>query len=495
MAVTMAVAIVLSLLLAACGGDDSAMATSAARPTTAPAVTEAALAPGPTDAPIVTPPTATPEPTEPEPTATASPAHSPEPTTEPRATATPEKPDPTATPREPDPTATPREPDPTATPREPDPTAAPSPTAPPAESCQGDRGGEVGNCAPEFAGTQGWINSEPLNMESLRGKVVLIDFWTYSCINCIRTLPYLQDWHQRYADEGLVMIGVHTPEFEFEKVHDNVVDATVDMGVAWPVVQDNDFVVWDSYSNRFWPAKYLIDQHGEIRYRHFGEGKYAETEEQIRSLLAEIGAEAEMLAQPLPEDQQRDSTYLTSDARQTPELFAGWRFTVLQQRGGIGQIDTYLEAARTSYEAGDQEGVVAQFVQPDGELAPNVIYFHGPWSIGPESAVHARETEGYLDAVILRYAARSVNAVLTSESGEPYKVLITVNNKFLTEENRGGDVVIGENGESYVMVTSPKAYRIVEHADFEEGQILAMSSLSDDFSLFSFTFGTYEDGF
>ncbi len=175
-------------------------------------------------------------------------------------------------------------------------------------------------------------------MESLRGKVVLIDFWTYSCINCIRTLPFLQTWHQRYADQDLVIVGVHTPEFAFEKVYDNVVDATVDMGVAWPVVQDNDFVVWDSYSNRFWPAKYLIDKDGVIRYRHFGEGKYAETEEQIRALLAEIGAEADTLAQPLPEDQQRDSTYLTSDARRTPELFAGWTFVNSHYQGGRGPL-------------------------------------------------------------------------------------------------------------------------------------------------------------
>ena len=481
----LAIAIVLPLLLVACGAEDRG---STAPPTaTAPAATEAAPSSEPTDVPTVVAPTTTPEPTEPESTATPvgpelveGPTTIPEPTT---------KPEPTATPSVPDPTATP---EPTAAPEA---TEIPTETAPLPDPCEGERGGEVGNCAPEFQGTQDWVNSDPFTMESKLGKVVLIDFWTYSCINCIRTLPFLQKWHQRYADEGLVIVGVHTPEFEFEKLYDNVVDATVDMGVAWPVVQDNDFVVWDSYSNRFWPAKYLIDQHGEIRYRHFGEGKYAETEEQIRVLLAEIGAEADTLAQPLPEDQQRDSTYLSSDARQTPELFAGWRFTAVQQRGGIGQIDTYLEAARTSYEAGDQEGVVAQFVQPDGELAPNLIYFHGPWSIGPESAVHARETEGYLDAVILRYAARSVNAVLTSESGEPYKVLITVNNQFLTDENRGGDVVIGENGESYVMVTSPKAYRLVEHADFEAGQILAMSSLSDDFSLFSFTFSTYEDGF
>ena len=479
-------------LLAACGAEDAAptaqpatvapatpsgaASSAAADPTPAPTKAPAAVAP--TQEPTAIPPAATQQPPAPDPTATAIPTKAPEPTAEP--TAAPEA---------------------TETPPATEPAETPAPTATlvaPQEPCEGERGGEVGNCAPEFAGTQEWVNSDPFTMESQRGKVVLIDFWTYSCINCIRTLPFLQTWHERYADEGLVIVGVHTPEFEFEKVYDNVVDATVDMGVAWPVVQDNDYVVWGSYDNRFWPAKYLIDKDGVIRYRHFGEGKYAETEEEIRRLLAETGAEADALAMPLPEDQKRDSVYLSSDARQTPELFAGWAFVISHYQGGrglyVGQFDAYLEAAQASYEAGDQQGVVAEFEQPL-QRRPNVIYFHGPWSIGPESAVHARETETYTDLIILEYSARSVNAVLTSESGEPYKVLVTVNNKYLTEENKGEDVVIGEDGESYITVTSPKAYRIVEHADFEERQILAMSSLSGDFGLFSFTFGTYEDGF
>ena len=494
---------ILSLLLAACGMEDSV--APAQSPTVASNAAAPASAPKLTDVPTATPRMATQEPTEPAPTATPILAKFQDPDPEPVAEATPAEPDGTATP---EPTATqasPATPEQaaTATPAaEPDATATPEPTATPQESwqesCEGEPGGEVGNCAPEFAGTQEWINSEALTMEGLRGKVVLIDFWTYSCINCIRTLPFLQSWHQRYANEGLVIVGVHTPEFEFETLYDNVVDATVEMGVAWPVVQDNGYVVWGSYDNRFWPAKYLVDQDGVIRYRHFGEGKYAETEEEIRKLLAEIGAEADALAQPLPEDQMRDSTYLSSDARRTPELFAGWTFVNSHYQSGrglyVGQADTYQHAAQQSYQAGDRHGVVAEFVQP-AQLRPDVIYFHGPWSIGPESAVHARETEEYMDAIILVYSARSVNAVLTSESGEPYKVLVTVGNRFLTEENRGEDVVIGDNGESYVMVTSPKAYRLVEHANFEEGRILAMSSLSNDFGLFSFTFGTYEDGF
>ncbi|MDA1035361.1 MAG: redoxin domain-containing protein, partial [Chloroflexi bacterium] len=133
-------------------------------------------------------------------------------------------------------------------------------------------GGLVGNLAPEFAGISHWINSEPLRMEELRGKVVLIDFWTYTCVNCIRTMPFLRDWQAKYADLGLVIVGVHTPEFEFEKITDNVRAATNEFGLDYPVAQDNEFGTWRVFGNQFWPAKYLIDANGVVRYTHFGEG-------------------------------------------------------------------------------------------------------------------------------------------------------------------------------------------------------------------------------
>ena len=376
----------------------------------------------------------------------------------------------------------------------PPPTEAPPPTIDPAllMPCDGSTGGGIGDCAPEFAGTQEWVNSEPLTMEGLRGKVVLIDFWTYTCVNCIRTLPFLREWHDRYADEGLVIVGVHTPEFEFEKVYDNVVQATKDEGVAWPVVQDNEFSVWRSYNNRYWPAKYLIDQTGEIRFTHFGEGKYAETEEWIRILLQETGMTAK-LDLPLPEDQQRDSAYrFGMDV--TRELFAGWKFTASQGRGGIAQADEYLQAARESFNSPGQASAIAEFSAP-AKLERNLIYFNGTWAIGPESARHAQETDHFNDYLSLVYSARSVNAVLTSESGEPYEVQITLNGEFLTGENKGADVIIGDDGVSYLRVTEPKLYKIIEHADWQGEQELRMASMSNDFGLFSFTFGVYEDGY
>lgn len=143
--------------------------------------------------------------------------------------------------------------------------------------------------APEIVLGGNWFNSSPLQISELKGKVVLVDFWTYSCINCIRTLPYLRDWWEKYEDDGLVIIGVHTPEFEFEKDADNVSDAIADFEIKYPVVQDNEYKTWRAYNNRYWPAKYLIDKAGRIRYTHFGEGEYDETEKMIQHLLSELG--------------------------------------------------------------------------------------------------------------------------------------------------------------------------------------------------------------
>ena len=141
--------------------------------------------------------------------------------------------------------------------------------------------------APDFKGIDKWLNSAPLTMEGLRGKVVLVDFWTYDCINCIRTLPYIGKWHQKYKSAGLVVVGVHTPEFAFERSTDNVRAAMQRFGITYPVAQDNRYATWDAYGNRYWPALYLVDKLGRIAYTHFGEGRYAETEAAIERLLAQ----------------------------------------------------------------------------------------------------------------------------------------------------------------------------------------------------------------
>lgn len=141
--------------------------------------------------------------------------------------------------------------------------------------------------APEFTGIDKWLNSEPLTMQGLRGKVVLVDFWTYTCINCIRTLPHVKRWHEKYGGQGLVVVGVHTPEYPFERSTANVQSAIKRFGIPYAVAQDNRYATWEAYANRFWPAVYLIDKRGRIVYTHFGEGAYQETEAKIQALLAE----------------------------------------------------------------------------------------------------------------------------------------------------------------------------------------------------------------
>ncbi len=169
--------------------------------------------------------------------------------------------------------------------------------------------------APAFVTRGAWLNTAPLSMEQLRGKVVVVDFWTYSCVNCVRTLPYLRAWYEAYRDRGLVIVGVHTPEFEFEKSQRNVARAVGELGVTWPVVQDNDYEQWNAYTNQYWPAHYFIDARGRVRYFHFGEGEYDVSERVIQALLKEAGASVgDIVSKPAPKiDSQTPETYLGYD--------------------------------------------------------------------------------------------------------------------------------------------------------------------------------------
>ena len=371
-----------------------------------------------------------------------------------------------------------------------DPTETPYPESPtfiePQEPPPGRRvGGFIGNEGAEIRGIVAWINTEPLSLAELRGKVVLVDFWTYTCINCIRTMPFLKQWYSKYQDDGLVILGVHSPEFDFEKELDNVVMATKDYSISWPVALDNNFITWRAYSNRFWPAKYLIDKDGVVRYTHFGEGRYAETEEMIRKLLVEAGADLSGETSALPVDPTIDPAYRADrNAEVTRELYAGYergRSDVLYGRGGYVLQEDY-------YEHPDS---VINLEAPD-ELEPHAVYFNGDWRVGPESAKHGRESMNYEDYLSVVYSARSVNAVLTSDSGEPYKVRITVNGDYLTEDNKGTDITIGSDGESYLLVTGPRLYNVLENPSYVRRETLRMASDSPDFGLFAFTFGVYK---
>ena len=356
---------------------------------------------------------------------------------------------------------------------------------------------------PTIEGIDAWLNAEmELQIAELaaEGKVVLVDFWTYTCINCIRTLPYLRDWWAQYEDDGLVILGIHTPEFEFEKDYQNVADAIETHSVGWPVAQDNNMTTWRNFENRYWPAKYLYNVRGEMIYSHFGEGAYAETEERIRNALVEAGADLSDDPFNAPQDQARDSAFQSAResgrAAVTPELYAGWHRNFLTARAGrppyVAQqeyFDAILNAEdRTEHTIATIDVMVPQDIQP------HAMYFQGQWSVEPERIRHARMTENLEDYLALNYAAKSVNAVLTSDSGEPYRVIMTVDGAMMTPENAGEDVQWDENGVSYILVDEPRMYALVDNPQYLPESILTMRSDSDDFGLFAFTFGVYAEG-
>jgi thiol-disulfide isomerase/thioredoxin len=247
--------------------------------------------------------------------------------------------------------------------------------------------------APEFQGIRAWLNTRPLTMRGLKGKVVLIDFWTYTCINCIRTLPYLKKWHGKYAKKGLVIIGVHSPEFEFEKDVANVEKAVKEAGITYPVAVDSDMGTWNAYKNRYWPAKYLIDKQGYIAYIHFGEGGYEQTEKAIQSRLG-TRAKAEKAA---PEGYMFD---------QSPETYAGF-----SKNYGLG-----------SGIACDAEGCDV-YIDP-GTHDRNTIYPNGRW-VQESDFLELKKAPGQLAYM---FNARQVNMVMAPVGG-PVKAEVFIDGK------------------------------------------------------------------
>jgi len=318
--------------------------------------------------------------------------------------------------------------------------------------------------APEIGGIFNWINSEPLKIEELKGKVVLIDFWTYSCINCIRTFPYLRDWYEKYNDKGLVMIGIHTPEFNFEKKIENVERAVDEFDVKWAVAMDNDYVTWRNFRNNWWPRKFLIDKDGRIRYDHIGEGAYKETEEQIVKLLNELGKEVEMEESEIEAEKQG----LIGRAFITPELYAGYQFA----RVDLGNENGYKPEQIVSY------------TRPE-TLSAHRIYVVGNWYNDGDNLKHAGE-EG---SILLKYTARSLNLVMGSFDNNPYEADVFLNGEYLDETNKGKDVKI-EDGKSYVVVSGPKLYNLIGTQSKYGTHTLEVKTNSDQFAFYAFTFGS-----
>lgn len=231
--------------------------------------------------------------------------------------------------------------------------------------------------APDFAGIKAWINSKPLKIEDLRGKVVLVDFWSYTCINCQRTLPYLKKWHEKYAKDGLVIIGVHSPEFGFEKDVENVKKAVKELGIEYAVAVDSDMKTWDEYSNRYWPAKYLVNKDGYVAYLQFGEGAYGQTEAAIQGQLG--------IKKALGKEEYPD--YLFD---QSPETYTGFLKNL-----GLG-----------SGLACDKDGCNVYIDSGDHEM--DVIYPHGQWS-QEKDYLELKKSPGIL---FYRFNAREVNMVV-----------------------------------------------------------------------------------
>lgn len=310
--------------------------------------------------------------------------------------------------------------------------------------------------APEFTGITNWLNSEPLTMEELKGNVVLIDFWTYSCINCIRTFPYLREWYDKYKDDGFVIVGVHTPEFAFERETDNVEDALRRYDLTYPVAQDNDYATWNAYNNRYWPAHYLIDKDGVVRRVHFGEGEYEETEKAIQLLLKEAGKTV--------------SADISALSDQTPR--------------GNQSPETYLGSKRML------------FFQPDGKLPNGAKQFTlekslkkdrfslgGTWTILDEQSV-----SGSNAVLEYRFIGKSVFLVMAPPRGDVGKVRVFMDGELVSEENAGTDVNVSET-DSFVRIDSERLYELIE-LDSSGEHVLRLEFTTPGVEAFAFTFGS-----
>ena len=305
--------------------------------------------------------------------------------------------------------------------------------------------------APELTGITNWINSDPLTLAELRGKVVIVDFWTYSCINCVRTLPYITDWNTKYAHDGLVIIGVHAPEFEFEKETKNVLDAVERFGIEYPVAQDNEFSTWRAFNNRYWPAKYFIDAEGNVRYTHFGEGKYEESELVIKQLLSEIGVES---SEELTAVEKKE---YSSD--QTPETYVGFG---RQNAFSSPEELQHLETALYSFPV---------------ELPLHHFALSGDWLVGLEYA-RSEESGAQLN---IHFSARDVFLVMDSAVPAEVKVELLAPDMKNTSEDLDAD--------SSILVDEARLYHLVSLDQVVDGTLLLTFS-EPGIESFAFTFGS-----
>ncbi len=303
--------------------------------------------------------------------------------------------------------------------------------------------------APEFQGIAQWLNSKPLMMAQLRGKIVLVDFWTYSCINCLRTLPYTKAWYKAYAKDGFVLIGVHTPEFAFEKSTDNVKRALLQFGIEYPVAQDNGYKTWDAYHNSYWPAEYLIDAKGHIRLAHFGEGHYDEMDQAIRELLKEAGRSVNTAASVKQE---------AVDYAETPETYLG-----------LARLERFA-----SKEPASMGNHVYSFPQA---LKLNQLALQGPWTLTEEAAKAEKNS-----SLEIRFSAEKVYLVLSPQHPGDQIAL------FLDGSPIGAAAGVDVKQDKATLDTQ-RLYRLVDLKGKPGTHLLRIQFLNDGISAYAFTFG------
>ena len=329
-------------------------------------------------------------------------------------------------------------------------TAAGAAAAPPVE-------GEF----PSLSGAVAWLNSPPLTPQQLRGKVVLIDFWTYSCINCLRTLPYLKAWYERYKNSGLVIIGVHSPEFAFEKDEANVRRAVRDLGIRYPVAIDNDYAIWRAFNNEYWPAHYFIDATGHIRGHHFGEGSYEESERLIRELLAEAGAGALPAAGGAQRAQGLEVAADEADVA-SPETYVGYE----RAQNFISPVAVVRDAPAT-------------YAVP-ASLDLNQWSLGGSWTVGPEFALGSAGAR-----INFRFHARDLHLVLgPGADGKPVRFRVTIDGREPGQDH-GADVDVHGEG----TVREQRLYQLIRQSGAIGDRTFSIEFIDPGVRAYSFTFG------
>jgi cytochrome c biogenesis protein CcdA/thiol-disulfide isomerase/thioredoxin len=316
--------------------------------------------------------------------------------------------------------------------------------------------------APSLAGAVEWLNSPPLTIEGLRGKVVVVDFWTYSCINCLRSLPYVRAWAEKYKDQGLVVIGVHAPEFAFEKNIDNVRQATKDLKVDYPVAIDNDYAIWRAFDNQYWPAHYFIDAQGRIRHHHFGEGEYAQSEKIIQQLLAEAG-KSDVAKDIVSVNAEGAQAAPDMDEVKSPETYVGYtRAENFASPGGA---------------VGDKSQVYS--IAPQLQL--NQWALGGDWTIGGERA----SLNAPNGRIAYRFHARDLHLVLgPGADGKPVRFRVSIDGK-PPEGDHGADIDAEGNG----TVTEQRLYQLVRQNKPAADRQFEIEFLDPGAQAFAFTFG------